>query len=391
MVPGVTYTADRENKKTVNTTTRAVAYSLLPLLLWACSDGGDSSAKQPGPAAYDEFGPYPVANRTLSITNHAQGRVLDVELWYPAQANGQGQAIQDFATSELERDEITALLADNPDNCVTTQTRSANALAPADTPARMPLVVFSHCFECTRFSSFTLAERLASHGIAVAAPDHAMNTLFDPGALLSSEFLAIRASDISAVVDELLIENSAALPVALQGRFDETRIGVAGHSYGAITTGKVLQDDDRFRAGLVIAAPVENPLVPGVSIAGISQPTLFMVAREDNSITEIGNTLIRANFDAATSPSWKVEIEDAGHWSFSDIAGIVPAFQAGCGEGERQTAPGETFTYLDIELGLQITATYGARFFAAHLLGDDAARQDLGQSTNPGIVDVQVR
>lgn len=364
---------------------------LLPALLWACSDGSDSPGGASRPASYDTPGPYPVANRTLSITNHAQGRVLTVELWYPAQTAGPGQTLLDFATSAQERGELDELLADNPDNCATAQTQSAAALAPAEAPARFPLVVFSHCFECTRFSSFSLAERLASHGIAVAAPDHAMNTLFDPGALLSPEFLAVRASDVRAVVDELLIDNSAALPEALQGRFDAARIGAAGHSYGAITTGKVLQDDARFRAGLVIAAPVENPLVPGVSVAEIRQPTLFMVAREDNSITEIGNRLIRSNFEAAASPSWKVEIEDAGHWSFSDIAGIVPAFQAGCGEGERQTVPGEAFTYLDIELGLQITAAYGARFFAAQLLGDDTAREELGRSTNPGIVDVQVR
>ncbi|MGB1140059.1 MAG: alpha/beta hydrolase family protein [Halioglobus sp.] len=359
--------------------------------LTACSDGSDSSRSMTGPANYDAPGPYPVANRTIRVTNHRDGRVLDVELWYPADSRGQGQFIEDFAIDDAQRAELSGLIADNPDNCVTRETSSADALAPTNSIDRFPLVAFSHCFECTRFSSFSLAERLASHGFAVAAPDHAMNTLFDSGALLSAEFLAIRANDISAVVDELLIPNSAALPEDLQGRFDATRIGMAGHSYGAITTGKVLQDDDRFQAGYVIAAPVENPLVPGVEVARIEEPTLFMVAREDNSITEIGNALLRANFDAAASPSWKVEIADAGHWSVSDIAGITPAFQPGCGDGERQTIPGEPFTYIDIATGLQITASYGVRFFAGHLLGDERALSELGESTNPDIVDVQVK
>lgn len=365
--------------------------ALATLILSGCSNSNDSGADVPGPVSYDALGPYPVANSTVSIVNHAEGRVLNVEIWYPANATGPEQTILDFATSAMERDNLTALLEENPDNCVRQDTSSSRALAPAASPAKFPLVVFSHCFGCTRYSSFSLAERLASHGIAVAAPDHAMDTLFDSGATLSAEFLAIRASDIAAVLDELLIPNSAALPVNLQGRFDETRIAAAGHSFGAVTTGKVLQDDARFIAGLIIAAPVENPVLPGVSVAQIPQPTLYLIAREDNSIGEIGNIFMRNNYAAATSPSWKVEIADAGHWSFSDIAGIIPGFQPGCGDGVRQTIPGEPFTYIDNLLARDITASYGTRFFAAQLLGDEKALQELGDSTHPDIVDVQVK
>ncbi|NQX87034.1 MAG: hypothetical protein HRT77_00060 [Halioglobus sp.] len=361
---------------------------LLVLMLAACADSSDGVITPIAPVSYDTQGPYAVANRTISVTNYADGRVLNVELWYPADGAGAGQNIEDFATSDIERREISRLLIDNPDNCVTRRTRSGLALEPASSPAQFPLVAFSHCFECTRFSSFSLAERLASHGIAVAAPDHAMNTLFDPGAVLSEDFLTIRGNDIIAVVDELLIPNSAALPENLQGRFDADRIGVAGHSYGAVTAGKVLQEDDRFSAGYVMAAPVENPLIPGVELARIDQPTLYLIAREDNSITELGNILMRSNFDGAASPSWKVEVADAGHWSVSDIAGITPGFQAGCGAGQRQTIPEQTFTYIDIELGLAITAAYGVRFFAGYLMGDERALAELGEATNTGSVDV---
>lgn len=218
-----------------------------------------------------------------------------------------------------------------------------------------------------------------------------MNTLFDPGAILSEDFLTIRANDIIAVIDELLIPNSAALPDNLQGRFDATKVGMAGHSYGAVTTGKVLQEDDRVKADYIIAAPVENRLIPGVEVARIAEPTLYLIAREDNSITEIGNVFIRSNFEAAASSSWKVEVTDAGHWSVSDIAGIIPGFQAGCGNGERQTNPGELFTYIDIDLGLEITAAYGMRFFAGYLLSDKKALTELEESTNLGIVDVEMK
>ena len=168
-------------------------------------------------------------------------------------------------------------------------------------------------------------------------------------------------------------------------------MAIAGHSFGAVTAGKILQDDPRFKAGMIIAAPFESPVFPGVSVANVEEPLLFMVAEEDNSIGRIGNIVLRANYDAAVGPAWKIEIADAGHWSFSDIAGIVSAFDAGCGEGERQTVPGETLTYIDNVFARDITATSGMLFFAAHLLGDQEAADALSVSTYPEIVDVQVK
>ncbi|MFT6277071.1 MAG: hypothetical protein ACJAZ0_003183, partial [Halioglobus sp.] len=153
--------------------------------------------------------------------------------------------------------------------------------------------------------------------------------------------------------------------------------------------GKVLQDDDRFKAGLIIAAPVESPVLLGVTVEQITEPMLFMLAQEDNSIGLLGNAVMRQNYDVAPSPAWKIEMADAGHWSFSDIARIVPAFDAGCGDGERQSVPGEPFTYIDNVLAREITAAYGVRFFAAQLLGDEEAALALSISLDPGVVDVQ--
>ncbi|MFT4615368.1 MAG: dienelactone hydrolase, partial [Bacteroidia bacterium] len=340
-------------------------FSLICVLgLSGCSDGADNPSIDSQVFSYDELGPYPVGNRTVSIMNTTQGRALNVEIWYPAASAKKAQSIEDFAIDEMERDALLALLADVPQQCTRRETSSGDAPKPAARAGQLPLVIFSHCHECTRYSAFSLAERLASHGIAVAAPDHPMNTLFDTGALIDAEFLAVRATDVIAVLDELLSENSQALPASLQGRFDATRVAVAGHSYGAVTAGKVLQDDPRFKAGLIMAAPVESPVLAGVTVAGIEEPMLFMVAEEDNSIGVLGNLVLRANYDAAPSPAWKIEIADAGHWSFADIAGIVPGFNAGCGDGERQTVPGEAFTYIDNTLARDITAAYGMRFFA---------------------------
>ena len=69
---------------------------------------------------------------------------------------------------------------------------------------------------------------------------------------------------------------------------DLTHVGVLGHSFGAVTAGRVAQLDTRFSAAAALCAPMENPLTPGVTLADIHVPLMFVVAIEDNSITEFG-------------------------------------------------------------------------------------------------------
>jgi dienelactone hydrolase len=351
-------------------------------------------------ADYDHAGPHPVGHVRIEILDGSGTRVLPVQIWYPAdsaaaEAADVGIPLEEFEPPGPQRALLAELVSQAPDGCTRARTRSAAEAAPADAAAPYPLVVFSHCHECVRFSSFSIAERLASHGFAVAGVDHVDATLYDglagTAVPISGELLAIRAADVARVLDVLLDAQAPELPTALAGRFDPTRVGAMGHSFGGATTGRVLQDDDRVRAGLVIAAPVQSPLAPGISLAEIDEPMMLMLAQEDNAILEWGNAFIRSNFDEATPPVWLVEFADAGHWSLSDVCGLVPQFLAGCGEGERQTDPGVAFTYLDNELARGIAASYAARFFAAQLRDEAQADAALDVADPEEIVTVSVR
>jgi hypothetical protein len=226
----------------------------------------------------------------------------------------------------------------------------------------------------------------------VAAVDHAGSTVFDQlfGTLPPHDqaTLELRRDDGVRVIDELLDPAAASLPAEFVGLADPDRLGVFGHSFGAITTGIVLQDDPRPKAGAAIAAPIENPLLPGVTMAGIAEPLLLVVAVEDNSITEFGNTAIRTNFNMANLPVWKLEFADTGHFAFSDLAGLSDYFAVGCGDGVRQTN-GEPFEYADPFAVRSIAATRVTAFFALHLLGDEDARLQL-EADDP-LLDVDVR
>ena len=94
-----------------------------------------------------------------------------------------------------------------------------------------------------------------------------------------------------------------------------------------------------------LGAPADNPLLPGVDAAALTAPTTWLLLEEDNSIGEPGNMLIEGNFEAVSGPSRLVRFPDAGHWSVSDIVGMVAETMPGCGQGTRQDGSGEGFAY----------------------------------------------
>ena len=354
--------------------------------------GSESETGEPDPISYSETGPYPVGNVATFLADPEGGRDLDVELWYPASrdAAGAGQQLADFGLDDEQSASLAALLDGANGECVRSETGSAPAPALADIPGPWPTLIFSHCHGCARFSSFSIAEHLASHGFLVAAVDHPGSTIFDQDMLppIDEQTRAERAADVGRVIDALLDPADDELPTDFVGLADSTRLGMYGHSFGAVTTGAILQDDERVLAGVAIAAPVENPLLPGVTVANIDEPLMLIIAVEDNSITEFGNAAIRQNFIDANSPAWKFEFADTGHFAFSDLAGLSDYFAAGCGEGIRQTDQ-TPFTYHDPFEVRALTAGRVAAFFALHLLGDADAQAEL-EAEDP-LLDIQVK
>lgn len=79
------------------------------------------------------------------------------------------------------------------------------------------------------------------------------------------------------------------------------------------------------------------------------------------------------------SASWKAEVTDAGHWSFTDLCGITSSFSAGCGTHARQTVPSENVTYPPVPTTLALASTYATSFFAYQLLGDAKGKAELAK------------
>jgi len=347
-------------------------------------DAGQDAAMPPdaGPlpeprADYGVAGPYAVGSVTVTMMDRTGMRMLPVELWYPADEAARAEAATGRPIEAFEEGaratRLTELVAAAPASCVRRTMHAAAAPAAATGTGSWPVLVFSHCHTCTRYDMAEVAERLASHGIVVAAPDHIDNTLWEGLAGTSvgvtAEFLRVRASDVSSVLDRLLDPAAAELPADLRGQLDAAHVAVMGHSFGAATTGVVVRDDPRFIAALAVAAPIS--VLGPVNVTGLDVPYAFLLMREDNSIQEIGNRFIRMDAMRVGGPATLVELDDGGHWSIADLCGLVPAFAAGCGEGVRGSVPGDVpFTYVDPAAARELAADVAAGFFATHLLGD---------------------
>ena len=345
--------------------------SLALLTLSACS-GADKNSDTADAVDYAARGPHAVGVARFVI--HHPERLTEVEVWYPTDADGEGFPVEEYVAIPDDRERYVALLDAAPAGCPSTATgaiRDAAPAAPAD--GAWPLLVFSHCYECVRFSSFSVAEHLASHGFVVAAPEHSGTTLFD--ALdedildIDDEALTLRIGDVQTALDAMLDGH----PDAPEVEVDPERVAVLGHSFGSITAAAALRDDPRLKAALGMAAPMEYPLLDSAVMDELSEPLMMLIAVEDNSISEAGNELMRINFDDAVGPAWKVEVDDAGHWSFSDICGLTDFVTPGCGEATRQTDPDETFSYIPVSQGIDIASAYSAAFFAETLRGEAGA------------------
>lgn len=344
------------------------------------SEGGGEGGATTVEAKPWEVGPYPAGHRTVQLDDDARGRSLVIEVWYPAAESARdsaetGAGTETFEEDETAREVVSELLAGAPASCPSRRTRAARDAEVRGDLGGRPLVAFSHCYNCGRYTSFSVMERLASHGFIVVAPDHSGPLPFAEGAegeSLGAEQLEVRAADLRFAIDAAI---GGSLGAGLE--VDVERIGALGHSFGSVTAGRTAQVDERVKAAAGLAAPMENPLIPGVSLSEIDVPLFLLLAEEDNSIGEIGNDFLRSNFEDANPPITRLDVADAGHWSVSDLCGLTEALSPGCGQGVRHSKErqGESFDYLPVSEGIAVTQRYVASFFLAELTGNAEAAQ----------------
>ena len=309
--------------------------ALTPILILvvACSGKAADSSGDTRPDDYRYAAPYSATHSFHTVDGNP------VLVWAPTRQGGGEYSLARITSSSAREQTITELVLAGNNGCPGDNYPGArdNDIVSGE----WPLVAMSHCHACTASSLATIAMTLARWGHVVVAPSHEGDTLFDAldgtGMALDTDTLAMRVGQLDAAIEAA---RNGELGVEVT---DELML--VGHSFGAVTVGMRAQLEPV--PTVFLGAPADNPLLPGVDAAKLTAPTMWMLLEEDNSIGELGNSLIESNFAEVSGDSRLVRFPDAGHWSVSDIAGLTETTMPGCGEGTRQDGSGETFAYPD--------------------------------------------
>ena len=201
--------------------------------------------------------------------------------------------------------------------------------------------MFSHGLGGSRAGSKFLGEHWAARGyIAVfvqhpgsddavwkdVAPAERMAALRTAASL---ENFILRVRDVPAVLDELELWNKSG---PLAGRMDLTKIGMSGHSFGAVTTEAVSGEtlprsgtrltDPRIRAAVILSPSVPGSTTAEQAFSAVKIPWLMMTGTKDTA--PIGPADMKSRLAVYPAlhgaPKYQVVLNNAEHSAFTDRA-----------------------------------------------------------------------
>lgn len=256
---------------------------------------------------------YTDTKRIETYTNTGENRKLNVEMWYPQNAQG-----------------------------------------------KYPLIVFSHGAFGIKTSNETLFNELASHGYVVCSIDHTYQSLYtigndghmicvDKGFMKEmrsddvhsnkqqsyeyyQKWMKIRTDDTNFVIDYILGQSKSNTSDKLYKLIDTTKIGVLGHSLG----GSSALGIGRMRKDVSAVIALESPFmcdIEGVNnnefiFTGEKYPVPVLNVYSDSSWGHLGDWEQYAENYALlsnTNPTaFNVHIRGVGHLTLTDLALTSP-------------------------------------------------------------------
>lgn len=206
---------------------------------------------------------------------------------------------------------------------------------------RMPVILFSHGLGGHRHGSQFLARHWLARGYVTVflqhpGSDEAVWRGAPPGERLAAlrgaataGQLLHRMRDVVAVLDALAAWQARGEHPPLDERMDLGRIGMAGHSFGALTTQAVAGQhvpaalpgswpDPRIKAALVLSPSAPAAMPAAQAFGGVAIPWMLMTGTQDGS--PIGPPPDRLGVFPGLPPGRKYELvlHDAEHSAFGD-------------------------------------------------------------------------
>ncbi len=302
----------------------------------------------PGILEFATPGPFTVKVIDETWTDPARARAIPVRIYIPERAGASA----------------TGLSATGSSLPVRSTSRTQNSSDPGN--SLLPLIIFSHGLGGSGRNYRYFGEHMASRGFIVIAPTHPgsdtaalrdyikkhggmgsgstgwlQSSINDPDNLLN------RPKDTTFIIDQAL----AGTRDAIKGRIDASRIGVAGHSFGAYTAMAIggmtidlpptLKGADKGGTGVsfrdarvkaILPMSPEGPGTMGITAASwdhMAAPVLYLTGTKDYGSGGRSAGWRRAAFDhTTTADACLVVLTDATHMTFGRGAGGARAEQA---------------------------------------------------------------
>ena len=207
-----------------------------------------------------------------------------------------------------------------------------------DKPA--PVVLFSHGLGGSREGSAYLGNHWAARGYVAVFLQHPgsddsvwkdVPVAERPAAMQKAaglENFQLRVRDVPALLNQLERWNEADTP-ALAGRLDLKRIGMSGHSFGAVTTQAVSGQnfplstgftDERIKAAVVMSPSAPRRGIPKEAFRSVKIPWMLLTGTNDTA--RIGGVDVESRLAVfpALPPGGKYELvlDNAEHSAFTD-------------------------------------------------------------------------
>jgi len=203
-----------------------------------------------------------------------------------------------------------------------------------------PVVLFSHGLGGTREMCAFLGNHWAARGYVAVFLQHPGSDdsvwkdkpLGERMAAMKKaanlENLLLRVQDVPAVLDQLEVWNQqSSHPFA--GRIDMKRVGMSGHSFGAVTTQSVSGQTPQFGKGFtdarIKAAVIMSPSGPRrgdpkAAFADVKVPWLLLTGTKDSAVITDMDAQSRLVVFPALPPGGKYELvlDKAEHSAFTD-------------------------------------------------------------------------
>ena len=206
-----------------------------------------------------------------------------------------------------------------------------------------PVVLFSHGLGGSREGCVYLGRHWAARGYVAVFLQHPgsdasvwqnvppMQRMAALRQAADARNYLLRVQDVRAVLDELEHWNRAE-GHALAGRLDLSRVGMSGHSFGALTTqavsgqtalrGMLSLTDPRIRAAIAFSPDSPHPGDPHQAFGRVRIPWLLMTGTRD--VASIGNADVASRlavFDGLPpGGKYEVVLDGAEHSAFTDRA-----------------------------------------------------------------------